>query len=430
MNKKPNRIRHLFYKLSVILLLVFVSCARQENKEILIGNLSHKDFEDVISIDGTVKAVRSTTLSCPREIQSEIIFLIEDGTIVKEGDIVCVLESRELQNDYDQLIIEQENAIANFNKSKADLELKYSMLDAQVKSNEAQTEISNLDSLQLMYSSPNQRKITELGLKRSAIEKTKLLKKLKALEIINKSQIRGLEARLGRWDNRIAESKESLEKLTIKAPQDGMAIRAISWITDEVLKEGDQAWSGMPLINLPDLSVMKVTILASETNYKRININDNVEFTFDALPGNTAWGKITSKAPIGQQISRNSKIKVFEIEASIDSTKTLPEPGLSANCKVIISRIKDTIVVPQLAIFDIDSMKVVYVKKSNGFEKRQVLPGTSSPKTAVIIKGLNGNEKISLIKPSSSKIKWTKLLPKNDSSKIKHEEKKSIKPGK
>lgn len=430
MNIKPNRIYQLFYKLSVILLLVFVSCARQENKDIIIGNLSHNDFEDIISIDGTVNAVKSTTLSCPREIEADIIFLIEDGTKVKEGEVVCILESRELQNEFDQLLIEQENAKANFNKSKADMELRYTLLDAQVKSNEAQAEITKLDSLQLQYSSPNQRKITELGLKRSAIEKTKLIKKLKALELINKSQIRGLEARLSRWDNRIAEARELLGKMEIKAPQDGMAIRSVSWLTDEILKEGDQAWSGMPLINLPDLSEMKVTIMASETNYKRININDKVEFTFDALPGNTAWGKITNKSPMGQQISRNSKIKVFEVEASIDSAKTLPNPGLSANCKVIISRIKDTIVVPQLAIFDVDSMKVVYVKKSNGFEKRQVMPGTSSTKTAVIAKGLIGNESISLIKPSPSKIKWTKLLPKNDSSKIKHEEKKSIKSGK
>jgi hypothetical protein len=151
------------------------------------------------------------------------------------------------------------------------------------------------------------------------------------------------------------------------------------------------------------------------------------------MPGNSAWGKILKKAPIGQPISKDSKVKVFEIEASVDSSKIIPEPGLTANCKVIIKRIKDTIVVPQIAIFDVDSMKVVYVKKSDGYEKRQVLLGATSPKNAVIAKGLSGVESISLIKPSSSRIKNSKLLPdtiKKKSPSVNRTKKTSLPPTK
>jgi len=174
------------------------------------------------------------------------------------------------------------------------------------------------------------------------------------------------------------------------------------------------------LINIPDMTEMKVKILASEASYKRMNINDRVEYTFDAMPGNVASGKILSKAPIGQPISRNSKVKFFEVEASMETSKVLPSPGLSVTCNIILQRVKDTIVVPQIAIFEEDSMKIVYVKQEKGFEKRQVKIGPSSPKMAVIAKGLSGKESLSLIKPSSATVKMTTLLPDSAVTNKKH----------
>lgn len=108
------------------------------------------------------------------------------------------------------------------------------------------------------------------------------------------------------------------------------------------------------------------------------------EITFDAMPGNKAWGKITRKSPIGQPVARGSKVKTFEVEASVDSSLTIPTPGLSARCNVIVKRIKNAVVIPQLAIFDEDSSKVVYVKSKSGYEKRKVTTGASSPSRTVI----------------------------------------------
>jgi len=143
-----------------------------------------------------------------------------------------------------------------------------------------------------------------------------------------------------------------------------------------------------------------------------MNINDRVEFTFDAMPGRVAYGKIIFKAPVGQPIKRNSPVKFFDVEASIDSAQVLPKPGVSATCNIIIQRVKDTIVVPQLAIFEEDSLKMVYIKLDHGYERRQIIIGPSSPKNAVVVSGLSGKESLSIIKPSSAHIKKTTFLPK------------------
>ncbi|MEA4840896.1 MAG: efflux RND transporter periplasmic adaptor subunit [Bacteroidales bacterium] len=416
-------------KLFIPLLLLFFSC-EQKNKDILVDHISPSDFEDVLDVDGIVQAVQSSSLACPRGIEAEVVFLIEDGSLVEQGDTVCILESRELTNEYEQVLISVETAKANLNKSKADLDMQFALLDAQVKSIVAQTAIANLDSLQLKYSSPIQRRIKELEIQKATIEKDKLERKLKSLKVINKSQIRSLEIQILQKENQAASMKERLDMLIFKASQTGMTVRAKSWLTGKTLQEGDQVWSNMPLVSIPDLSEMKVVIQATESNYKRMKIDDPVEFTFDAMPGNRAWGKIQKIAPVGQPIKKDSKVKFFEIEASVDSSTTLPELGLTANGRVILKRVLDTIVVPQIAIFDQDSAKFVYVKLKKGYEKRQVLLGVSSPKSAVIKAGLTGKERISMIKPSSLEVKIETSLTnstRKKTSNLIHQQNKSSK---
>ena len=114
--------------------------------------------------------------------------------------------------------------------------------------------------------------------------------------------------------------------------------------------------------------------------------------------------------PVGQPYKRNSKVRFFEVEASVDSILEMPKPGFTANCRVISNYINDTITIPQIAIFEEDSMKVVYVKKNNTFEKREIITGLSSQKESIVSKGLSSGEEISLIKPSSSRIKGERLL--------------------
>ena len=411
--------KYYFHILSISVLTLFFSCQSQEKPNTSTYTITISDFEDYLNIDGFVEPVQTITISCPRETDGVVEYIIEDGTFVNERDVVCIVEDKELKKRYDEALVNLENANAGLNKSKADLDMRYALLEAQVKNNAAETDIANLDSLQLKYLSQTQRKIKELELEKVAIEKHKLEKKLQSLAIINQSELRKSEFVIQRYTNEIQDTKDKLDALTIKATQSGLLTRAIHF-TGKKIQVGDPVWGNMPLVFIPGLKKMKVKIFASEGNYKRINVNDSVEYSFDAMPENRAWGKISTKAPVGQPIKENSKIKVFEIESTIDSTVIIPGPGLTTNCKVILKRIKDTLVIPQITIFEQDSMKVVYVKRAEKFEMRQVLTGTSSQKSAVIVAGLKRNEIISFSKPNAILVEKKTLLTKATLKKFKN----------
>ena len=395
--------------LATFFLFVF-SCTSHE-KEVALYTVSNSNFEDILIIDGFTEPVRSTTLFCPRNIDAIVIQLVEDGTYVNEGDIVCVLEDVDTQEVYDRLYVELENTKAELNKTKADIESEYAILEAQVKNNQAETLIAQLDSLQLIYATPSQKRIKELELKKVAIEKTKYEKKLQSLAIIQQSEIRKIELRIQQQLIRIQTIKDQLNSLTLKAPCKGLATRPVYRMTGKKLQIGDNVWNNMPVVVIPEMAKMKVKILAPERDYKSINVGDSVYYTFDAMPENISWGKILTKSPVGQPYKEGSKVKIFEIEASIDSTLIMPDPGFTASCHIVLKQIKDTIVIPQIAVFEEDSIKVVYVKKNSGYEMRQILQGISSSKNVIIAAGLQRDEVISLSKPKVSLIKEKVLLP-------------------
>lgn len=399
-----------------LVLIIFVSffissCFYKKDKDVPLFLVSNTNFEDILTIEGFVEAVNFTTIACPRNVTGRISYIIEEGTIVEKGDLIAQIEDEDLQTEYDRLLIELENAEANLSKVKTELEAEYAILEAQVKNNEAETKIAQLDSLQLRYAPPNQKRIKELELDKVTINKGRYEKKLKNLAIIHQSEIRKLELSMQRLANRVKSIKAEIENLTMRAVNPGLAIKGFHPVSNTKIQVGDFVWSMMPLITLPELTEMKVKIFAPERDFKYINVGDSVYYTFDAMPENKAWGKITKKTPVGRAVKQNSKIKHFEIEASIDSSLVLPEIGISATCHVVMQEVKDTIVIPQIAVFDIDSMKFVYKKDAKGYKMQQVLTGASSPKETTITSGLQVNDMITLTKPSVSSSIEKVLLP-------------------
>ena len=351
-----NHLKNIF---RICFLIILLGCDAENSENISTYRIQKADFVDAISVDGFAEPVRSMTITCPQGIDGKVLWIIEDGAIVEEGQEICVIEDNNLTSEYDESLNALENAEANLNKVRANHQLQIAMLEAQQQTNNAESLIASLDSLQLKYISNNQRKIKELELQRSAIDKVRFENKFRATRQIQQSEIRSLEIQMQRVHMRVETAKQRLEALSIKALKAGMVVISKSPMSGRKIIPGDNIWEGRPICTIPEVSEMKVLIMASEGSYKRIQQNDLVEYNFDAMPGNFATGKIVKKAPVGQPVSENSKVKVFEIEASVDSFAEIPEPGFSAECRIIIKRVKDTIVVPQIAVFDQDSKKLV-----------------------------------------------------------------------
>lgn len=405
--------RILFFTL---LTLVVSACGNRGDSQSFSTKVERGDFQEWLSLEGSVEAVNATSINCPRVFDAVVLYIAEDGSFIQAGDTVCILESNRLKEQYERSLTNLEIFEAEYNKGVADLDLSMTLLEAQVRNNEAQTQISNLDSLQLEYSSPSQRKITELQLKRSRIEKRKLESKLKYLRIINQTELRKMQIYINQMKSQVSSLEKELQSLVMLAPKAGLVLLGESTSTDGRLQVGEEIYPNALIASIPEMDQMQVRIQAKEAEVKRLELGQRVDFTFDGMPDSRAQGLIRMIAPVGTPMRGNKSIKLYDVVASIDTASTLPKPGLSAMAQVYLQLEPDTVFVPQLAIFIEDSSRFVYVREGNGYIRQEVQLGLQSSKQAIISGGLKGSETISLIKPKNAAVKETRFLQtKSDS---------------
>lgn len=380
--------------------LLLASCSSGEDGALPMYAIERTAYEDVLVVEGQTESVNSLNINCPSDVNGTIISIVESGTLVKEGEVVCEIEDVNLANNFEELTLELESAYAELEKLNASQRLEYALLEAQVKNNDAETLLAGFDSIQMQYMSLVERKTKELQLERARIERERLLKKVDATKVMQKTDVMRIEKRIEHIKRRLKIVRERKESLILRAPKEGIVVRSKRWPWgDERWTIGDDVWNGRVVLTMPDFDSIKVIIYVQETDFKRLHMGDSIMYTFDAVPGNCGWGRITKIASVGVARTAGSQVKSFEVEASIDSLLAPVEPGLSARSHIYMERIPDRIVVPTISIFDEDSLKVVYVKKGRKYEAREVKLGIGSPKMTIIDEGLETGEQIALIRP-------------------------------
>lgn len=371
----------------------------------LTSKVERKEFVDKITVTGNLESINTFSIVAPMVRSNlKILWLVEEGTHVQKGDTVCKLEAVTLEQDYSVAVAQYEMAVAEYEKSKADLNLQYLMLESQVNSIDISTSITRLDSLQLQFTSPIEKRKIELELEKAEIEQEKLLNKLKFLKNINESEMKTMELKIKQEQNRINIAEDQLNKLVLTSDVDGMVIYARSWSTGEKISEGGEAWMGMPLLEIPRMDQVQAKLLVNETYFKQIENGQEVEIHVDARPDLHLNGSILRKSPMGKPIRRRSQVKVYEIIASLDSAAISIRPGLTITCDVFLNRLSDTLIIPTISIFEEDSIKLVYVEKGRKFDPYVVETAEGNNEFTVIKSGLSGSEIIAVTRPVESLI--------------------------
>lgn len=216
-------------------------------------------------------------------------------------------------------------------------------------------------------------------------------------------------------ENRIQGLEDQLNQLIITAPIDGLLLRQelpnIYFFSSDgfasvggKMEEGSMTWTNMNILEIPDLSKMQIKAELSETDYKKAAENQKVNIRVEAKDKLITSGKIKRKMLTGNRQSRNSNVKTYEAIIEVDSCHRQLTPGMNAECEIIINEIKDTLVVPAVAVFEEKEAKFVYRQEGEKFRKVTVETGTLNTTWCIISSGLPEDSYIALSKPSAAKI--------------------------
>ncbi|MFQ5638525.1 MAG: efflux RND transporter periplasmic adaptor subunit [bacterium] len=375
-----------------------------------------KRGELIISVEalGVLEAKHAHTVVTPRLnwAMSKVAWLPPEGSWVKKGDVIVELEAGEVERKYLNALNEVDIAKADAEKGGAEMAMQHVLLESQLQNTEASLSASQLQLSRMAFESPKTQEIRKLRIAQDEVELEKIRRKLDASEKISKEERTRLHLKVRQAESKLKQARHMLSQLQLKAPADGFIEYARHWSGDKITV-GTQLWPNMPIVKIPELSVMQVKLQVGETDAQKLKKSQRAVITIPSMRDLRLSGKVRKVDRIAKPIRKNrkpTKIKRVEVVVEIDSTDAELAPGLTAECRIIVDKIEDVVTLPHECVFDRDSVKVVYVLADDFYIPYPVSVEKPGDDFLALISDLKGGERCALREPGPSRVKWPKIL--------------------
>lgn len=371
------------------------------------------EFVDNIPIRGNIKALHSIQLTAPSIAGDlQIVKLAPMGTMVKQGDVVVQFDTTTLKATLDQRTSELKSAEADIDHSKAEAHLTREQQATDLLQGRYDVDRARLDSSKQEILSEIDGAETRLKLA-DAEQKYKELQQ-KDISTQNSTQA-DIDAKKYKREKSLFDvhlAQRQLASLTLRAPADGMVTimpnqRARNWTqggSTPDFKEGDRAWSGAIIAQLPDLNTVRVSARVDESDRGLLKPNQTATVRIDAIADKEFQARVAEISPLAKQdFSSWPVTKNFDIALEILEPDARIRPGMSASARIAVEKIPNSILVPVNAVFEKDGRFVAYVLRGSGFEERPVQVARRGRTQILVASGLKPGEKVALNDPTREK---------------------------
>ena len=201
------------------------------------------------------------------------------------------------------------------------------------------------------------------------------------------TEIQYLEAESNKesLERRIASLKAQLADYIIRAPFSGT-------VDDVIIKQGETAQPGLPMLQLVSLEDMYIEADVSESYLGTFEVGDSVDVTFPSLNQSL---KSTISA-VGEVINENNR--TFTIEVKLPNDTRRFRPNQLAVLRIEDFHQPDAVVVPTNLILSDNQGDYVYVAEEKDGQltatKKAVERGMTYDNETLIRSGLSGNEQL------------------------------------
>ena len=205
-------------------------------------------------------------------------------------------------------------------------------------------------------------------------------------ELIDK-MIQSARKKLLLWgltSNQIAD----IERSKTASPLISMFSEVSGYLSLIETREGQYVNEGDVLFEVTDLKKVWVEAQFYADEGVSYRNSPSILLSFDALPGETFYGKIVYANPV---IENNTKISLVRI--GVENPDEKIKPGMMAFVHLTNGE-KKTLVVPRSSLI-LDKMKTIWVQSEPGmFERRMVQTGLENGREVEIISGVNEGDLI------------------------------------
>ncbi|MBI3175495.1 MAG: efflux RND transporter periplasmic adaptor subunit [Chloroflexi bacterium] len=153
---------------------------------------------------------------------------------------------------------------------------------------------------------------------------------------------------------RVDAAQATLNMARIAAPFAGTVTQA------EPLP-GDQVSAGTTAFRVDDLSHFLVDVQISEVDINSVSVGQQVTLTFDAILNKTYNGKVVE---VGQAGNSVQGVVSFDVTIELTDPDPAVKPGMTAGINIVVTELKDVLMIPNRAVRVVDNKRVVYVLRN------------------------------------------------------------------
>ncbi len=402
----------------------------------MVEQVREGDLVITITEDGTLQSSSNLDIKCEVTGGTTILWLVQDGSHVDEGDELVRLDSSLIEEQVNTQKIAYERAQATrieaerlFSASKIAVQeyIEGTYLQ-QMQTIEANITIAmeNLRSAEntYYYTERMARKGYVASLQREsqafAVERSKLdlANARTAKEVLEKftraktvedleskrdtaeAKMRSEQAAFELEEGKLKRLTNQLEKCTIRAPRAGMVIyandqprfgsQAVS------IEEGAAVRQSQSILRLPDLDHMEVKTLVHESKVERLRLGMRARVRVQGVDYQGTISYIANQAEAANFLAANVKdfstiVKIDDEEIPHDGEHQL-RPGMTASVEILVAHIPNALSVPIMSVREMGSHSFCWVKEGNRVVRREVEVGQNNDKVIEIKTGLTAQD--------------------------------------
>jgi multidrug efflux pump subunit AcrA (membrane-fusion protein) len=419
----PRRVKLIFWAVGLALcgggLVAAYRYTGTTEVEVPVARVRRGEFIISVRTRGDIKSARSVILKAPQVPGLRIVHLADAGRPVKKGDVVVEFDG----SQQDQNVISRTTTVraadGNIVQTLASQTID-NEADAMSKmSGEYDLERAKLDAskAEVLSAIDGEKNRIQVGVSEGSLQTVKAS--------INSHQV-GQQADLSRLNQAkdkavrdLNTAQDYLNMMQLRAPNDGIVNLLPNFRSSgsfgqatPPFKEGDNAWTGAEIAEIPDLSEMYVDLKLEEVDRGKLKLGQDVRLRVDAIPDREFTATLNWISPIAALIFRGGSTaeKTFPARATINKLDPRLRPGMSATTEIIIERQPNALLIPARASFSHDGKPAVFEQAGKAFVIRPIRLGRQNDDEVVVTGGLKEGDVVTLENPAESAKRARKKL--------------------
>ena len=397
-------------KITPVLLfaLLFTACAKKEEKEaeappaVQVTAVTQDTVRRVVAGDGVLFAVNQSSVN-PKIAAPVQRFLVQRGDHVRQGQLLAVLENRDLTAATGESRAQLEQAQSNL-RSTTSVQIPEAVVKAQT---DVESDRQADEAAKKLLE--NRRNLFQQGaLARKLVDDAEVAyaqahaaylaaqEHLRALQSAGKEeQIKTATAQVQAARSHLQSSEAQVAYSEVRSPISGI-------VADRPLYAGEMAQPGTPLLTVMDISKVVARVNVPQTQAVSVKIGQQATIT-QTDTDLKLEGKVTVVSP-----ATDPNTTTIQVWVQADNPAERLKPGAAVHAAIMTEVIKAATIVPVSAILPgeqggtsvlvVDSNSVTHRRTVTlgvrDGDKQQVLTGVQPGETVITVGGMGVDEKV------------------------------------